>query len=148
MTTQIERALQQECMVRLHSAAVRGELRAVIYPIPNGVYMPARTNVERTLTARIVHQLKVQGGMTPGAPDLVCLAKHGSGGIELKRPEQNLLFEKRRRGVLSPAQREQRDRFAALGINWAVCTSWEEVHDTLVDWGMLCRQDRPDIVAE
>jgi hypothetical protein len=148
MTTQIERTLQQECMIRLHSAAVRGELRAIYYPIPNGVYLPSRTNVERTLAARIVHQLKMQGGMTPGAPDLVFLARHCSGGIELKRPTAKLLFETRRRGVLSREQREQRDRFASMGVNWAVCTSWEEVHDSLVEWGMLVRLDRPDIVAE
>jgi|SRR5262245_14744823 len=148
MTTQIERVLQQECMIRLHSAAVRGELRAIYYPIPNGVFLPARTNVERTLAARIVHQLKIQGGMVPGAPDLVFLARHGSAGIELKRPTAKLLFETRRRGTLSKEQREQRDRFEAMGVHWAVCTSWEEVSEALVDWGMLVRQDHPELVAE
>lgn len=135
-SVQIERSLQHEVMLQLRSAEVRGDLNCVYYPIPNGVFLPGRTPAERSMIARVIHQLKQQGGMVPGAPDLVFLAAHAGGAIELKRPETRTLLQKFRRGQLSPNQLEQRDRINSMGIRWAVCSTWDEVRDTLSAWGM------------
>jgi hypothetical protein len=137
VNARIEQSLQQEVMLQLRSAEVRGMLRCLYYPIPNGVYIPARTGAEKTMAARIVAQLKNQGGLVPGAPDLVFLARGNSGAIELKRPEVRTLLDVYRKGTLSKAQREQRIRFESMGINWAICSTWAEVRDTLSEWGML-----------
>jgi len=136
-TAQIERVLQQEVMLRLKTAWHKGELQCAFYPIPNGLYIPARNAAEKTMAARVVLQLKASGGLTPGAPDLVFLAAHGSGAIELKRPETRTLLDVRRKGALSPAQKQQRNWLRELGVNWAVCSTWEEVRDTLVGWRMM-----------
>src|SRR5262245_37695838 len=107
----IERPLQREVMARLHCAP----LDALVFPIPNGVYLPARSASEKVLVARIIHQLKVQGGLTPGAPDLVFLGARSCGAIELKRPATKSLFGKHARGTLSPVQREMQQAFAEHG---------------------------------
>lgn len=128
-----ERILQREIMVRLRHAP----LAAVVVPSPNGIFIPTRDPKERTLARRIMHQLKVDGQILAGAPDLLILWRGGSGGIELKRPAAQTLFGKQRQGVLSDDQRVFRSQCEQLGIPYAVCTSWPEVRDTLKTWGRL-----------
>jgi len=130
---ELERPLQQEVMARLRCAP----LEALVFPIPNGIYLPARTPAEKTLVARIIYQLKLQGGLVPGAPDLVFLGPRSCGAIELKRPATKTLFGKHARGSLSPIQREMQKSFAKLGVNYAICESWNAVRDILVSWEML-----------
>lgn len=130
---QAERILQREIMARLKHAP----LKALVVPSPNGIYIPQRTPAERTLAARIVHQLKLDGQIMPGASDLTVLWKGGCGCIELKRAESKRLFDKQRRGVLSPVQKAFRQQCLDLGINYAVCSSWPEVRELLKGWGLL-----------
>jgi hypothetical protein len=130
---ELERPLQHEVMLRLQSAP----LAALVFPIPNGIYLPARTPAEKTLVARVIYQLKLQGGLVPGAPDLVFLGPRSCGAIELKRPATRTLFGKHARGSLSPVQRAMQKSFAQHGVNYAICESWDEVRDILVSWQML-----------
>ena len=130
---QAERILQREVMARLRHAPVR----AIVVPSPNGIYLPARTPAERTPAARIVHQLKLDGQILPGAPDLLVLWASGCGGIELKRPPEKTLLGKQRAGQLSDAQVAFKARCDELGVQYAVCMSWDEVRETLKAWGRL-----------
>jgi hypothetical protein len=130
---QAERILQREVMARLRFAPVK----ALVVPSPNGIYLPARTPAEKVLAARVVHQLKLDGQILPGAPDLLVLWSHGCGGIELKRPAERNLLGKQAAGQLSPTQTAFRDRCDELGVHYAVCQSWDEVRETLKAWGRL-----------
>lgn len=130
---QAERILQREVMARLRHAP----LAAIIVPSPNGIFIPARTPAEQTLARRVVHQLKLDGQLLPGAPDLLFLWSHGSGCIELKRPAEKTLLGKQRAGQLSDDQMAFRKRCDALSVNYAVCQSWDEVRETLKAWGRL-----------
>jgi hypothetical protein len=130
---QAERILQREVMARLRHAP----LQALVVPSPNGIFIPARTQAEQTLARRVVHQLKLDGQLLPGAPDLLILWDTGSGAIELKRPESKRLFDRQRAGTLSAAQKTFRDDCQGQGVNFAVCESWAEVRDTLKEWGRL-----------
>jgi hypothetical protein len=130
---QAERILQREVMARLRHAP----LAAIVVPSPNGIFIPARTQAEQTLARRVVHQLKLDGQLLPGAPDLLILWDEGCGCIELKRPQNKRLFDKQRAGTLSEAQIEFRARCDYLRINYTVCQSWAEVRDTLKAWGRL-----------
>jgi len=122
-------------MYRLRSP--RLPLDAVVIGSPNGVWFPARTPAERSLAARIIHQLKVLGQLTPGAPDLLFLWRGGGGGIELKRPAERRLFDHHAKGRLSDEQQAFRERCQRHGVPYAVCESWAEVRDTLIEWGRL-----------
>jgi hypothetical protein len=81
--------------------------------------------------------MKDEGQMLPGAADLLCLWRDGSGAIELKRPAERTLLGKRPAGRPTDAQKE----FAALCERHAVrhvyATTWEEVYAALKDWGRL-----------
>ena len=130
---QAERILQREVMARLRFAP----LTAIVIPSPNGVFLPTRNPAERTLARRIVHQLKVDGQLTPGAPDLVFLWPNGSGCIELKRAAEKTLLGKVRAGTLSEDQAAFRMTCDAVGVQYAVCRSWPEVREILKTWGRL-----------
>lgn len=130
---QAERILQREVMLRLRHAP----LAAIVVPSPNGVFIPARTPAERELARRIVHQLKLDGQLLPGAPDLLFLWQDGCGCVELKRAAEKTLLGRQRSGQLSVDQRVFRDRCDDLGIPYAVCQSWAEVRDRLKVWGRL-----------
>lgn len=140
-TVQIERALQQECMLRLARYPV------ITLPIPNSM---ALSGLDHRLAARIVAQMKQRGMLVPGAPDLVVLWGEAewtalsssrflpvtrAGLIELKRPATADLLTKRPAGRPSEAQQAFADRAAELGINHAFCTSWDEVRAALIAWG-------------
>lgn len=109
----------------------------IIVPVPNGAFFPARTVAERTLVRRLVHQMKAEGQMMPGAADLLVLWRDGCGAIELKRPAQKTLLGKTPAGRASDAQIEFADRCAVLGIRHVYATSWEDVRKALADWGRI-----------
>lgn len=128
MTTQAERALQSEVMLRLRSWPV------IALPVPNSIYFPARTDAERKIIARVIHQMKNAGQLVPGAPDLVALWRGGGGMIELKRPKSRSLLGSVPAGRPSDSQIEMAERAAAAGVNHAYCTSWDEVAERLTEW--------------
>lgn len=137
MPALIEKALHQEVVLRLRLLPV------VAFSVPNSIYLPARSEAERTMAARIIHQMKATGQLTPGAPDL-CVFWGGAGGacpsggmIELKRPASRDLLGKRPAGRPSEAQRDMAARAAELGVNHAFASSWEDVRDRLTEWGAL-----------
>lgn len=130
---QAERILQREIMARLRHAP----LQALVVPSPNGIFIPTRNPAERTLARRIVYQLKMDGQLLPGAPDLLVLWATGSGCIELKRPAEKTLLGKQRMGTQSVDQRCFEIRCDQLVVPYAICHSWPEVRETLKDWGRL-----------
>lgn len=130
---QIERALQAEVMLRIQHAPVD----ALVIPIPNGVWLPARTEQEKSLVARLIARMKADGQLVPGAADLLVLARDFAGAIELKRPAGKTLLGKTPRGRASVAQLTFQARCAAAGVPYAICTSWAEVRDTLIAWRRL-----------
>jgi hypothetical protein len=130
---QIERALHQEVMLRLKSAP----LAAMVIAVPNSLWIPTRTIAEKTLAARIVSQMKNNGMLTPGAPDLIFCWSDGSGFVELKRPAQRHLFGKTPKGRLSAAQKEMAEQPKLYDIRYAICDSWPSLRDTLIGWGRL-----------
>lgn len=130
MTAQAERALQMEVMLRLRARPV------IACPVPNSIYFPARTDAERKIIARVIHQMKNAGQIVPGAPDLIVLWAGGGGMIELKRPKSRSLLGAVPQGRPSDSQIEMAERAAAIGINHAFCTSWDEVDERLSAWGV------------
>lgn len=130
---QAERILQREITTRLRFAP----LDAILVPSPNGVYIPGRTPAERELARRIIHQLKVDGQILVGAPDLVFLWEGGCGCIELKRPPGKTLLGKQRAGTLSAEQRKFLEQCFYHNVPYVVCQSWPEVRDQLKHWGRL-----------
>lgn len=125
MTTQLERSLQTEVMLRLNRYPV------VAVPSANGMYLPARDEAERVIVARVVQRMKTDGMMTPGAPDLVLLGGRGALCVELKRPVSRDLFGRKPKGRLSPEQKEFRDRCAAAGVRYVVAHCWADVEGSL-----------------
>jgi hypothetical protein len=129
-----ERLLQREIMTRLRLAP----LSAIVVPSPNGVFIPGRTPQERVLAKRIVGQLKADGQLLPGAPDLLFLWATGCACIELKRPtERDLLGVRRSAGTQSAEQKQFKQHCAAVGVPYVIAHSWPEVRDALVTWGCL-----------
>lgn len=130
MSTQIERALQSEVMTRLRA----GPWPVIALPIPNGIWIPARSDAERALVPRIVARMKADGMLVPGAPDLAVFYPGGGGMIELKAPKTRTLLGTRPAGRPTESQTAIAERAAALGINHAFCCSWDEVSGTLRRW--------------
>lgn len=129
---QVERALQAEVMLRLKVLGV------IAIPVPNSIFIPARTPQEKDLARRIVHQMKLSGMLVPGASDLMVFGPNKTSGIiELKRPAEVTLFGRAPRGKLSADQKEFRNRCQALGVNWVECDSWLSVESALKQWGIL-----------
>lgn len=134
MTVQAERILQAEVMLRLRAAAVP----VIALPIPNGIWIPARTAIERGLVARIIARMKTDGMLRPGACDIALLWSDGCGCLELKAPaRRDLLGARQPAGRPSESQREFAAECAALGVKHAYCDSWDAVRTTLAGWGRL-----------
>lgn len=133
MTAQIERALNAEIMVRLRASG----LPIIALAIPNGIWIPARTEPERSLVARIINRMKADGMLVPGAPDMILMWRDGCAAIELKRPASRTLLRRRAAGKPTEAQRGFAERAAELGIHHAYCTSWEELMGHLKEWGII-----------
>ena len=129
---QIERALQQEIALRLKMAGV------LFVPVPNGVWLPAHTPAERELVKRIIHQMKQQGSLVPGAPDGIVMRDGKAGCIEFKREAAvDVLGHKTPAGKSSDEQKEFRARAEEAGVPYAICSNWEDVRNCLTEWGML-----------
>lgn len=132
MTAQYERTLQEEIMWRAK------RLPIIVAPIPNGIWIPARTDEEKALVARIVARMKSDGMLVPGLPDCAVIWAGGGGFLELKRPATRDLFGVRSpAGRLSDLQKEFAARCRELGIYYAVCQTWSETREALVEWGAI-----------
>jgi hypothetical protein len=132
MTVQAERVLQQEVQLRLRA----GNWPVIAIPVPNGIWIPARTPAERAMVARIIARMKADGLLLPGAFDLAILWANGGGMIDLKRDRSVDMFGKvRPAGRPTEEQSELAKRAADLGINHAFCSSWEDVSKRLREWG-------------
>jgi hypothetical protein len=127
---QSERTLQAELAWRLKA------LPLVMLPIPNGLWIPARTEAERSLVARIIGRMKADGMLLPGAPDLALLWDGGCAAIELKRPKTRDLFGTRPAGRPTDNQRWFAERCTELGVHHAYCSSWDELKLKLDAWGV------------
>ena len=121
MTTQLERSLQTEILYRLARYPV------VAIAVPNGIFLPARTEEERVLVRRIVARMRDDGMLTPGAPDLVIAGERRAVMVELKRPASRDLFGRKPKGRLSPEQKAFRDRCIVSGVDYMIASSWEDV---------------------
>ena len=111
VTDQIERSLQSEILYRLNRYPV------VAIPVPNGIWLPARTDAEKDIVKRLIARMKSDGMLVPGAPDLVLLGEKGALCVELKREPSRDLLMKRPRGRLSPEQRAFKQRCFDAGIS-------------------------------
>lgn len=128
---QSERILQEEFLWRLRA-----------YPIlplvtPNGLYIPARTEGERAIKARIISRMKADGMLVPGASDIVLLWGGGAALVETKRPAHKDVFGTHAAGTPSQDQIEFQRRAQRLGINHAYCRSWEQLKAQLGEWGAI-----------
>jgi hypothetical protein len=134
VTAQLERSIQSEIMLRLRA----GAYPVLALPIPNGIYIPTRSEAEKDLVRRIVARMKSDGLLLPGALDL-SFHWHGGGGImDIKRPASKDLFgHKKPAGRPSDDQKELVKRAEALGINYAFVHSWDETRDKLREWGAI-----------
>jgi VRR-NUC domain-containing protein len=129
---QIERALQQEIMLRL-----RVERWPVIaLPHPNAMFIPTHDPAEKALVRRIIYQMKNMGMLVTGAPDLSLHWRGGSALVELKRPAVADLLTKRPAGRLSPEQTDMAKRAREVGVRFAVVHSWDEMRECLEGWGV------------
>jgi hypothetical protein len=127
---QAERSLQGEYLWRLKA-----------YPVlplvtPNGIYFPCRDDGERRLRARLIARMKAEGMLIPGMSDLVLLWGQGAAVIETKRPGFRDLFGYHPPGTASEDQIAFAARAAAVNVNHAYCSSWDQLADRLLDWGV------------
>src|SRR6185437_6601078 len=126
-----ERLLQQEIMMRLRAWPV------VALLIPNGIWIPARDDVERSLVARIVARMKADGMLVPFSPDLVLFWCGGAAMCELKRPaSRDLLGKHKPAGRPSEGQKAMAQRCADLRIKHCYASSWQELKARLHEWGV------------
>lgn len=132
MSVQYERTLQQEIMWRTK------RLPMIVAPIPNGIWIPARTDAEKEIVARIINRLKTDGMLVPGLPDLAVIWRGGGGFLELKRPALKDLFGTRSpAGRLSGEQKELAARCLNIGINYGVAQTWQQVETIFQQWGAI-----------
>jgi hypothetical protein len=125
MTAQLERTLQTEIAIRLKRYPV------LYIPVPNGTYLPARTDAEKAIVARVINRMKADGQLVPGSPDALVLGARGALCLELKRPRTRDLLTVRPKGRLSPEQREFRDRCERAGVRYVVAYEWADVECSL-----------------
>lgn len=130
---QIERALHAEIDLRLRAL----KPNIVWISPPNGIYLPARTEGEKRIAARLVSQMKTAGMMTVGAPDFCFFWSSGCGCIELKREASKTILGKVPAGKQSDDQIAFQARCERAGVPYRVARSWDEVKAALVDWGAL-----------
>jgi len=125
VTTQAERSLQTDILYRLARYPV------VAIPVPNGIWLPAHNEAERTVVARLMARMKSDGMLTPGAPDLILMGERRAVCVELKRSASRDLFGRKPKGRLSPEQRAFRDRCISAGVDYLVADRWEHVEAIL-----------------
>jgi len=68
-------------------------------------------------------------GVRAGMPDIILWHKNLAGAIELKSET----------GKQSSYQRDFEIKFTALGGKYAICRSVQQVRDTLISWGLDCK---------
>jgi hypothetical protein len=127
---QLERVLQQEIITRIEL----GKWPIVWVPVPNGIWIPARTASERSIVKRIIAQLKTAGMLRTGACDLVLLWNGGAACVECKRPATQTLFGKIPAGRSSKEQKGFAEECAANGVVYVVVQSWEELIGYFMEW--------------
>ena len=125
MTAQIERSLQSEILYRLNRYPV------VAIPVPNGIWLPARSDAEKDIVKRLIARMKTDGMLVPGAPDLVLMGAKGALCVELKREASRDLLVKRPKGRLSPEQRAFKQRCSDAGVRYLVAYDWADVECSL-----------------
>jgi len=125
MTAQLERTLQQEILYRLARYPV------VAVPVPNGIWLPAHNEAERTVVARLMARMKSDGMLVPGAPDLVLMGERRAVCVELKRSASRDLFGRKPKGRLSPEQKAFEQRCIDCGVEYIVADCWEHVEAIL-----------------
>lgn len=130
---QAERSLQEEFRWRLKRYPV------LAFTTPNGLYIPCRTDDERRIRARLIARMKSDGMLLAGAPDLVLLWCSGAALIETKRPGFKDIFGYHAPGMPSEDQIRFAERARALGLHHAYCSSWQQLEDKLLDWGIEAR---------
>lgn len=86
----------------------------------------------------VAKQMKAMG-VKKGFPDLIIMANHFIGFIEVKRPrvrdpETGRLSKK---GALKPEQKEWRDYLWSMGHEWALVESLEEMVGVLRTWELI-----------
>ena len=121
MTTQLERGLQTEMLWRLARYPV------VAIPVPNGIWLPAHTESERAVVARLMARMKSDGMLVPGAADLVLMGERRAVCVELKRPASRDLFGRKPKGRLSPEQKAFQQRCVDCGVEYLVADCWDDV---------------------
>jgi VRR-NUC domain-containing protein len=125
VSAQLERSLQAEVLLRL------GRFPVVCAAIPNGLWIPARTEQEKALVARIIARMRNDGQITPGAPDLFIAGARGALCVELKRPVSRDLFGRRPKGRLSPDQMAFKARCESAGVPYLVAYGWDDIASRL-----------------
>jgi hypothetical protein len=127
---QAERSLQEEFLWRLKSYPV------LPFVTPNGLYIPCRSDDERRIRARLIARMRADGMLLPGAPDLVLMWRDGAAVIETKRPGFRDIFGYHAPGTPSEDQARFAERARALGLRHAYCSTWHQLEDRLLDWGV------------
>lgn len=126
-----ERTLLAECLLRLRA----GGYPVIALATPNGLHIPARSEEEQRIKARIINRMRADGMLLAGAPDLVLLWPQGGGFAELKRPAHRDIFGYHAAGQASQDQLAFAERCRKLGINHAYVRSWDGLKDRLGEWG-------------
>ena len=72
-------------------------------------------------------------GVLAGVPDLVCIVKGRTYGLELKRAKTAITAK----GTTSPAQREIHAKWVAAGGEYGIARSVTEAQAVLTKWGVL-----------
>ncbi|MGI9500385.1 MAG: hypothetical protein ACR2P3_10115 [Geminicoccaceae bacterium] len=108
----------------LRAGTLDGSLRAVwTHPANEGKRTP------------LIGAILKAVGLIPGTPDYLFAWQGGGGFIEIKTPPV-------RPSSLSPSQRDFKEWCAMLGVNHAVCTTPDQVWQTLVTWGAVVEQPK------
>lgn len=134
---QVERPLHEDIATRLKILRNQGMLRCVYFPVPNGVFIPARTEEEKNLVRRIIYQMKNAGLLLPGVADWIFLWDTGCGTLEEKKPPTRTLLGTSPRGRLSVPQIAFGDWCQEMGVDHRVVEDWAGVLKALKEWGRV-----------
>ena len=135
-SVQTEKSLQEEILLRLRPYPI------IAIAVPNSVYIRTDTEDQERTLGQVIGAMKRQGGMTPGAPDLVLLWAYGAGCVELKRPASiDLLGRRRPAGRPSSAQRSFEAECRRCGVHFCYADGWEgtarPLKPRLIEWGAI-----------